>query len=84
MTALADVDIADARKEFYVYVGLHVKHYREYLGWTQTELANEAGCSTQSVSAWENATKVLGVFDLMMLSVALEVPVTALLPRGAA
>jgi DNA-binding XRE family transcriptional regulator len=72
-----------ARKEFYTYIGHHIRHYRIRFGVTQTALAELIGRPGPTISHWEKGTKTISAFDLMVVSVALGVPVTALLPRGA-
>lgn len=77
-----EVSAVSERRDVHVYIGHHIRHYRERLDMTQADLGCAVERATTAISHWENATRMISVFDLLLIAEALGVAVTALLPRG--
>jgi len=67
----------EVKKTYSFDSGEEIKKFREENGWTQKNLAQKLGCSSQSVSAWEmNVTKPRGSAKMLIeyLASRLEYP----------
>lgn len=60
--------------------GDRIKEARKKRGWTQAELANKLGISYVGVSQWENNQRNPKLETLRQIAMALEVPVSSLMP----
>jgi len=59
---------------------LRVKEWRQRKGWTQRQLATEAGCSRELISSIETCRHAPSTDRLYELAAALEVPIQDLFP----
>lgn len=69
-------------KDFYEYIGHHIRFYRERRGWSCGELGVEVGVSPRQIAGWEAGSSSLTVLGLCEIADAFGVDVKALLPKG--
>lgn len=60
-------------------IGYRIKNAREAAGMSQSDLARAAGVDRQLVSRWENNVHDPGLYNLVVLSTVLKVPLEVLM-----